>query len=172
MRVARRPRCLGDEAPSGERARRHGLARSRGSFETSRGSIFLSGYVAYVATGEAEKGSGNEGENEWISSGLPAATAGRYGPSSSAHVQQNLPGRKKKRKVSKFFVILQTNFIFLHWTSNGIFFGRNPFSEFSIRIKINVVFYPWFLSITSFCRKLPDLWLDIFRKCVSYFRNF
>jgi hypothetical protein len=58
---------------------------------------------------------------------------------------------------------------------NGIFRKRNRFSEFSIGI--GVVFYRPFPSVTSFCRKLPDLCLGIFRNCVSEFfgivsRNF
>jgi hypothetical protein len=58
---------------------------------------------------------------------------------------------------------------------NGIFRKRDRFSEFSIGI--GVVFYRPFLSVTGFCRKLPDLCLGIFRNCVSDFfgivsRNF
>jgi hypothetical protein len=56
---------------------------------------------------------------------------------------------------------------------NGIFRKRNRFSEFSIGIRIGVVFYRPFPSVTGFCRKLPDLCLGNFRNCVSeFFRNF
>jgi hypothetical protein len=61
------------------------------------------------------------------------------------------------------------------FTGNGIFRKRNRFSEFSIGIGIGigVVFYRPFLSVTGFCRKLPDLCLGNFRNCVSeFFRNF
>jgi hypothetical protein len=35
------------------------------------------------------------------------------------------------------------------------------------------MFYRLFSSVTGFCRKLPDLCLEIFRNCVSeFFRNF
>jgi hypothetical protein len=53
------------------------------------------------------------------------------------------------------------------FTGNGIFRKRNRFSEFSIGI--GVVFYRPFLSVTGFCRKLPDLCLGNFRNCVSDF---
>jgi hypothetical protein len=54
---------------------------------------------------------------------------------------------------------------------NSIFRKRNRFSEFSIGtgIGIGVVFYRPFPSVTGFCRKLPDLCLEIFRNCVSEF---
>jgi hypothetical protein len=62
---------------------------------------------------------------------------------------------------------------------NSIFRKRNRFSEFSIgiSIRIDMVFYRPFPSVTGFCRKLPDLCLGIFRNCVSKFfrivsRNF
>jgi hypothetical protein len=56
------------------------------------------------------------------------------------------------------------------FTGNGIFQKRNRFSEFSIGI--GVLFYRLFLSVTGFCRKLPDLCLGIFRHFVSgFFRN-
>jgi hypothetical protein len=54
-------------------------------------------------------------------------------------------------------------------TGNGIFRKRNRLSEFSIGIGIGVVFYRPFLSVTGFCRKLPDLCLGIFWNCVSEF---
>jgi hypothetical protein len=92
----RRPRCLGDEeAPSAERGPLHlsgrwgdvadlrdGLARSRGSFETSRprGSI-LSGYIwRIMSCAEVEKkGQEMRAKSSWSGLRLPA-TAGRYGP--------------------------------------------------------------------------------------------
>jgi hypothetical protein len=51
------------------------------------------------------------------------------------------------------------------FTGNGIFRKRNRFSEFSIEIgiRIGVVFYRPFPSVTGFCRKLLDLCLEIFR---------
>jgi hypothetical protein len=54
---------------------------------------------------------------------------------------------------------------------NGIFRKRNRFSEFSIiiGIRIGVVFYRPFPSVTGFCRKLPDLCLGIFRNCLEIF---
>jgi hypothetical protein len=54
---------------------------------------------------------------------------------------------------------------------NDIFWKRNRFSEFSIGIgiRIDVVFYQLFPSVTGFCRKLPDLCLGIFRNFVSEF---
>jgi hypothetical protein len=65
---------------------------------------------------------------------------------------------------------------------NGIFRKRNRFSEFSIGIGIGigVVFYRPFPSVTSFCRKLLDLCLGIFRNlsrnfselCLGIFQNF
>jgi hypothetical protein len=65
------------------------------------------------------------------------------------------------------------------FTGNDIFQKQNRFSEFSIGIgiRIGVVFYRPFPSVTGFCRKLPDLCLGIFRNCVSEFfgivsRNF
>jgi hypothetical protein len=56
-------------------------------------------------------------------------------------------------------------------TGNGIFRKRNRFLEFSIGIgiRIGVVFYRPFPSVTGFCRKIPDLCLGIFRNCVSDF---
>jgi hypothetical protein len=57
------------------------------------------------------------------------------------------------------------------FTGNGIFRKRNRFSEFSIGvgIRIGVVFYRPFPSVTGICRKLPDLCLGIFRNYVSEF---
>jgi hypothetical protein len=59
----------------------------------------------------------------------------------------------------------------IRFTGNGIFRKWNRFSEFSI--EIGVVFYRPFPSVTDFCRKLPDLRLEIFGKSVSeFFWNF
>jgi hypothetical protein len=77
------------------------------------------------------------------------------------------------KTVSEFFGIPETDFeIFRSDSSVTVFFKngidfRNFLSE-SVSV-IGVVFYRPFPSVTGFCRKLPNLCLEIFRNCVSEF---
>jgi hypothetical protein len=97
-----------------------------------------------------------------------AAPVGTGGNSTSASTCTVVVGTRDQNG----FVIFrysenQFRIFSIGFTGNGIFQKRNRFSEFSIRI--GVVFYRPFPSVTGFSRKLPDLCLKIFQNCVSEF---
>lgn len=172
MRVARRPRCLGDEAPS---VSAHGgtvLREAVGVLKRPGAVFFLSGYMAYVATGEAGKKArkvGNEGEIEWISSVCQLRLRG-----GTAHRPLLRPTRatkylRKKGRLRKFSLFYKPIYFFSNGLGTVFFSTKSIFRFFYVESMCRFThrFFDYW-----FCRTLADLCIEIFRNYVSYFRIF